>query len=115
MGVCMKIIISKKLAAVGGALLGAMLVATPVLADNLLVKDAQDAARPGAVAAAPNLTPDCHFFSATNSATQRRVLTNNTPFVNTSTAWTDLPCGSTTVTVPRGHSALAVVKAEPPA
>ncbi|HSX02058.1 MAG TPA: hypothetical protein VLI05_01955 [Candidatus Saccharimonadia bacterium] len=105
----MKFVLSKKLAIIGGAAAALLIAGAPALADSL-TRSAQDTATQ--VAARAAAASDCHFFSATNSSVQRRVLTNNTPFVNTSTNWTDVACGSTSVTVPRGRSALAVVKVD---
>lgn len=53
--------------------------------------------------------PACTSFAAGNAAEQTRVVTNNTAGFYTSTAWTNLACGSTVVTVPRGRRALLVV------
>jgi hypothetical protein len=63
-------------------------------------------------AAATATTSSCTGFSATNSAVQTRVVTTSTPTFYTSTSWTNLACGSTTVTVPRGRSALVVVSVD---
>jgi hypothetical protein len=109
----MKLSLRQKIAATAG-LVGALAlgIAVPTLA-NGTGQSAQDAARADAKATAALATPDCRFFSATNTATQNRVYTNNTPgsYFN-SAAWADLTCGSFSVTVPRGKSALAVVKTD---
>jgi hypothetical protein len=110
----MKISINKK-AWAGVGLAGMLLLGgAPVLASSI-AENAQDAANKqldaGAIAALA--TPDCTFFSATNASVQTRVRTNNTPgFYTNSAAWADLACGSFSVTVPRGKSALAVVKTD---
>ncbi len=106
----MSLTLSKKIAA-AAALVGVLIFgASPVLADTLALS-AQDS-QTDAKAIAALATPDCTLFSATNSATQNRVYTNNTPGFYTSTSWVDLDCGTFSVTVPRGKSALVVVKTD---
>jgi hypothetical protein len=60
-------------------------------------------------AAAP---PACTNFSATNAYAQTRVVTTNNDSHYTSTSWTTLACGVTTVTVPRGRRGLVVAKVD---
>jgi hypothetical protein len=109
----MRISLIKKLAATLGLASLVALGGGSVLAESLTQsQSAQDSPAKLDAAAVAAATPDCHFFSATNTATQRRVSTNNTPGFYTSTAWTDLRCGTFNVTVPRGKSALVVVKTD---
>ena len=110
----MKFTLIKKLAA-GASMAGLLaLAATPVVASSI-TQNAQDSFAKQdskAKAAAGAAAPDCMFFSATNAAVQSRVYTNNTPTNYTNTDWVNMQCGSFTVTVPRGKSALAVVKVD---
>lgn len=106
----MKFVMSKKLAA-GLGLVALLGLGGPVLAESLGQTPQDSAVKPD-VAAVAAASPDCHFFSATNASVQHRVSTNNTPGFYTSTAWNDLKCGTFNVTVPRGKSALAVVKVD---
>jgi hypothetical protein len=70
--------------------------------------DAQ--AKPGAVAA---LAAVCQTpVNGTNTAVQRKVVTSNDARFYTSTAWTDLECGTLQVSVPAGMRAGAVVKVD---
>jgi hypothetical protein len=57
-------------------------------------------------AAAAGPGHDCLGFAARSP--QTRVVTDDFARINTSTNWTTLPCGSTTISVPRGHRALVV-------
>jgi hypothetical protein len=57
-------------------------------------------------AAAASPGPDCIGFAA--SSPQTRVVTDDFARFSKSTDWTTLPCGSTTIKVPRGHTALVV-------
>ena len=108
----MKFTIKRKVAAAIGAVSLLLFGGGTVLAESVLKHSAQDANVKLDAAAIAAAAPDCHFFSATNGAVQRRVSTNNTPGFYTATAWTDLACGTFDVTVPRGKSALVVVKTD---
>jgi hypothetical protein len=103
--------IKKKLALAAGAVSLLLFGSGTVLAESLL-QNGQDAPAKQDAAAVAAANPDCHLFSATNSAGQRRVSTNNTPGFYTATSWTDLKCGTFNVTVPAGKSALVVVKTD---
>jgi hypothetical protein len=84
-----------------------LVLATPAaLAFALLSVARGDAAPSADQAAAPSRAPVCAAFTATNPALQTRVVTSSDARVSTSTNWTALPCGSTTVTIPRGRAAL---------
>jgi hypothetical protein len=89
-------------------------VTPAALASALLSVARGDAAPTTDLSAAPSRAPVCAAFSATNAALQTRVVTSSDARVSTSTNWTTLPCGSTTVTIARGRNALvtATVDAE---
>ncbi|HVQ44919.1 MAG TPA: hypothetical protein VMT30_08260 [Candidatus Saccharimonadia bacterium] len=107
----MKFTLKRKLVA-GVGLAGLLVLGGgPVLAETQ-AQSAQDGFKKLDAAAVAAANPDCRFFSATNAAVQRRAYTNNTPTAYTTTDWVNLQCGSFTVTVPRGKSALAVVKVD---
>ncbi len=109
----MKFKLPKQLMVAAGVIGALALVATPVVASTFGQSAQDTAAQSDTKAIAALATPDCSFFSATNSATQNRVYTNNTAgFYVNSAAWADLACGTFNVTVPRGRSALAVVKVD---
>jgi hypothetical protein len=59
--------------------------------------------RPAVAAAQVN---DCVGFAA--ASPQTRVVTDDFARINSSTLFTTLPCGSTTVSIPRGRTALIV-------
>ena len=110
----MRISIHKKLALFAGVLGMFVLSGSSVFAATNIAKNGQDAANAkldlkSQVAGA---APDCKFFSATNAAVQRRVYTNNTATNYTNTDWQNMQCGSFSVSVPRGKSALVVVKTD---
>lgn len=107
----MKLKLSKKIIA-GVAVASTLMFGGGAVLAESIQQNGQDSFAKLDAAAIAAAAPDCTFFSATNSATQRRVYTNNTPFLNASTSWTDLACGTFSVTVPRGKSALAVVKVD---
>jgi hypothetical protein len=92
-----------------------LVFATPAaLAFVLLSVTRGDAAPATDPPAAPSRAPVCTAFTATNTAVQTRVVTSSDARVSSSTNWTALPCGSSTVTIARGRNALvtATVDAE---
>jgi len=109
----MKLTIHKRFAVVAGAFSLLVLGGGSVFAATNIASNGQDGFNAkldaNATAAA---APDCNFYSATNAALQRRVYTNNTPTTYTTTDWVNLQCGSFSVSVPRGKSALIVAKAD---
>lgn len=62
--------------------------------------------------AAPAAAPVCQRFAATNTALQTRVVTGDGAIGYTSTAWTNLICGDTVITAPRGRSVLVVAQVD---
>lgn len=77
----------------------AMLVGVPAI--SMAASDApKDPQVPGGVSAAAAV---CEWpVNATNAALQTKTVTSSTARVKTDTAWSDLECGSLTVTVPAG-------------
>ena len=62
--------------------------------------------------AAPAAAPVCQTFAAANTALQTRVVTSSDATIYTSTAWTNLACGATVITAPRGRSVLVVAQVD---
>jgi hypothetical protein len=68
---------------------------------------------PGPQATPATLTaPVCWSAYASNPYLQTRVVTTSDASTYTSTAWSNLACGTTRVTVPRGRHGLVVVKVD---
>jgi len=106
--------INKKLLALAGILSVFVLGGGSAFAATNVAKNGQDAANAklDAKAQVAAAAPDCKFYSATNASVQNRVYTNNTATNYTNTDWANMQCGSFSVSVPRGKSALVVVKTD---
>jgi len=111
----MRVSINKKLLVLAAMVGVFVLGGGSVFAATNMANNGQDAANAkldleAQLAAA--VVPDCKFYSATNASVQSRVYTNNTATNYTNTDWVNMQCGSFTVSVPRGKSALIVVKTD---
>lgn len=79
-----------------------------VLAGAFVVPSASGASAPPQLPLAAAVAPVCQSRAVVNRYAYAVTRTTADPVTYTSTAWTNLGCGSTAVTVPRGRRALIV-------
>lgn len=86
--------------------------AAAALAAVSLLGGSSYAGSSGNTAAAPAAAAACTALAATNTAQQTKVVFTSDPTLYGSLAWTNMACGATAVTAPRGLKVLTVVQVD---